>query len=89
MAMHSDARSCRVCGFEPIAPPWGEDERTPTFEMCPCCGVEYGYEEATQHAARQWRRRWLESGAKWADKGTPHDGLDTTTRLARVLAACR
>jgi hypothetical protein len=37
---------CRVCGLELEEPPWGDDSKSPTFEHCPYCGVEFGYGDA-------------------------------------------
>lgn len=36
--------SCPVCGYDAGYPPWGEDGRLPTFDICACCGTEWGYE---------------------------------------------
>jgi hypothetical protein len=58
---------CRVCGLEHSDPPWGIDGRTPSYEYCACCGVEFGYGDATPGAARKTRSRWLATGAEWAD----------------------
>ena len=33
---------CRICGYRLGFEPWGDDEKTPTYEICPCCGVEFG-----------------------------------------------
>lgn len=34
---------CPACGFELNGPPWrGED---PSWNICPCCGIEFGYDE--------------------------------------------
>ena len=32
---------CPVCGY-PLSDynPWGDDGKTPTYDICPCCGVE-------------------------------------------------
>ena len=35
---------CRVCGAEQPEAPWGDDGETPTYDICNCCGVEFGYE---------------------------------------------
>jgi hypothetical protein len=45
--------------------PWGEDGKTPTFEFCPCCGVEHGYQDATPLGARRYREKWFSTGANW------------------------
>lgn len=58
---------CRVCGRFTEEPPWGDDGECPTYEICPCCGVEAGYGDSVVDAARGWRQKWLASGANWRD----------------------
>jgi hypothetical protein len=57
--------ACRVCGKIQSDPPWGEDGRSPTFDICDCCGVEFGYGDCTLLATKSFREKWLSSGAKW------------------------
>jgi len=56
---------CRVCGLKQEAPPWGLDERSPTFEICDCCGIEFGYEDSSPSSIKKYRESWLASGAQW------------------------
>ncbi len=56
---------CRVCGLKQLQPPWGTDGNCPSFEICPCCGVEFGYDDATLGAIQRYRAKWLELGASW------------------------
>lgn len=42
--METNSFYCRVCGLYLGYQPWGEDGKTPSYEICPCCGVEFGYE---------------------------------------------
>jgi hypothetical protein len=56
---------CRVCGLLQGEPPWGEDGASPTYGYCPCCGVEFGYGDASLSAVRRWRENWIATGAKW------------------------
>lgn len=58
-------RFCRVCGAEQFFLPWGADGKTPSFEICDCCGVEFGYEDSTQAVVEHYRAQWVASGAKW------------------------
>ncbi|MET3565947.1 hypothetical protein ABIC47_001432 [Leifsonia sp. 563] len=75
---------CRVCGYESPEPPWGNSGVDPSWESCPCCGVEYGYQDATAEGVTRFRARWLNAGAQWVDPSIPEDGLTTETRLRRV-----
>lgn len=87
--MHNELGYCRVCGYEPDAPPWGISGADPSWEICPCCGVEFGYEDSSLEGTRQYRDRWLNSGARWLDPTEAPDGLSAEARLARVPAAWR
>lgn len=63
--MHNDSLFCPVCGLEQDEAPWGADGKTPSFEICVCCGVEFGIEDYTIEGAKSYRQRWLANGAKW------------------------
>ena len=43
---------CRICGYRLGFEPWGDDEKTPNYEICPCCGVEFGNEDCTMKSRR-------------------------------------
>lgn len=58
-------RFCRVCGYELEFSPWGESNDTPTYEICPCCGAEFGYDDYTPESIKTYREKWIQSGAKW------------------------
>lgn len=69
--MHSDLSSkfaCRVCGLLHPEPPWGLSGNDPSYEICPCCGVEFGYEDCTKIGVLSYRKRWLDSGGHWKFK---------------------
>ncbi len=56
---------CRVCGLRQFEPPWGIDNNCPSHDICPCCKVEFGYEDSNLDAIKEYRIRWLESGGDW------------------------
>ncbi len=64
--MHNrDEACCRVCGLLQDCEPWGENGKTPSYEICDCCGVEFGYEDSTQESTWRFRKNWIEKGAPW------------------------
>ena len=67
---------CRVCGLYNETPPWGEDGLTPTYEICPCCGVESGNEDFTPESTKLYRDKWINHGAKWFDPDEKQDHWD-------------
>lgn len=85
-AIRSDAPNlCFVCGLDlPGAgenAPWGDSGTDPTFELCPCCGTEFGYQDATLEAAQARRRQWGDDGYPWRD----HSRLPVDWDSARQL----
>lgn len=88
--MASDIAYCRVCGYESTDPlPWGPGGDLASFEICPCCEVEWGYEDSKPEGVRAYRAKWLAGGAKWSNEHVPEDGLTTEERLAHVPEAYR
>lgn len=59
--------NCRVCGLYITIKPWGNDGQSPTFEICPCCGVEFGNEDYSLDSIRNFRKEWLSQGTPWFD----------------------
>ena len=56
---------CRICGFDLEYPIWGEKGDCPTHDICPCCGVEFGYEDSQYNAILKFRKEWMDKGAQW------------------------
>ena len=59
---------CRVCGYQPGFLPWGDDGKSPTYEICACCGVEYGYEDCTIISVKAYREKWVAEACVWFDR---------------------
>jgi hypothetical protein len=66
---------CHICGFSLGAEaPWGANGLLPSFIICDCCGVEYGYEDCLQTGVEKYRQEWLSTGASWSNpKAKPLD----------------
>jgi len=63
---NSNDLTCKVCGLIQEEAPWGEDRRTPTFDFCPCCGVEFGYQDSSLEGVKSYRKQWMVL-QKWAE----------------------
>ena len=72
---------CLACGHSGLDEPlWDGDSAS--NQICPCCGLHYGYDDAAHgrgdpasgfYAA--WRARWLVDGCPWFSTTTrPPDG---------------
>lgn len=54
---------CPVCGWDKI-----EEFPNNTFEICPCCGTEYGVADNGYQDIASWeflRQIWIENGYRW------------------------
>ena len=74
--MVEDKFKCRVCGLSQYPDlPWGEDGQDPSYFICACCGVEFGYDDETLENCLAIRRHWVETRrCAWFDpKERPAD----------------
>ena len=78
---------CHVCGFS-LGPdaPWGEDGLNPTFIICDCCGVEFGYEDCLLTGVSRHRNQWLASGASWRNPKARPAGWSLDQQLSQIPA---
>jgi len=56
--------TCPVCAYPELADPPLD------HTICPCCGVEFGYDDATKSHV-QLRNEWIGSGLLWFSRATP------------------
>lgn len=82
--MEASEFACRVCGRMTNEPPWGEDGKSPTFEICECCGVEFGYEDSSLQGILNYREQWLRNGAKWFAARRKPDNWDVDAQLNQI-----
>jgi hypothetical protein len=75
---------CRVCGLLQENPPWGWDGNTPTFEICDCCGTEFGYEDATLVGVAQKRETWLTDPGTWHRPAAKPTAWDPEEQLSHL-----
>ena len=74
--MTEDRYKCRVCGLDQSPDlPWGENGDHASFNICSCCGVEFGYEDDSLQNCLSVRRHWVEIRrcAWFAPKEQPTD----------------
>ena len=61
---------CPVCGYDHLPRPAYDDGGAASFQICPCCGVQFGYQDTNfPHAGL--RRIWLAEGGGWFREVTP------------------
>lgn len=57
--------NCNICGYPNLDQPPRDETGGPSFEICPCCGGEFGYNDTTIQAEQSYRRNWIHNGTKW------------------------
>jgi transcription elongation factor Elf1 len=76
--------TCPVCGYAELEDiPW-DDEYTPSFTICDCCGVEFGYEDATQEGKLKYRKQWIASGGKWFNPAKKPENWNMNDQLKKI-----
>ena len=63
---------------------WGADGKTPTFEFCICCGVQFGYLDAIPEAARTYRNEWFDRGSPWFIAAERPSGWNLFKQLRQI-----
>jgi hypothetical protein len=83
-----DSRMCLVCGLDCVSVgedhPWGESGLDPSYNFCPCCGVEFGYADFSIEGARRYRSTWQERGCPWERQELRPDGWVPETQFAHL-----
>ena len=74
--------TCPVCGYTELKDmPWEDKGNTPSFTICDCCGVEFGYEDATIEGMLNYRKQWIASGGKWFNEAKRPENWDMNEQL--------
>lgn len=55
----AELTACPICGF-PFESPIDEATLSSSYDICGCCGCEYGYDDHIE-----FRKQWIADGANW------------------------
>ncbi len=72
---------CRVCGLLQDEPIWGDDGEAPSFNICPCCGCEFGTEDSHVEAMVRHRTNWMATDGAWFDPARTPSGWSRDEQL--------
>jgi rubredoxin len=79
--------TCPVCGYPGLdTPPRDPVHNYPSYDICPSCGFEYGFDDDSEgYTYETYRQKWLADGAQWwAKSKKPPAGWDPVTQLMRL-----
>lgn len=68
----SSKYKCLICGYSEL-PDEPYTNNSPSYEMCPCCGFQYGLDDYHKYKTKkelflEWRINWIDGGCKWFSK---------------------
>ena len=87
--MNRKKHMCPVCGFDGLQEPPYDEHNAPSYEICPCCGFEFGFDEAfSQDTFDSFRQKWLKSGAQWFTPELKPKTWDLKKQLSRLGKCC-
>ncbi|MDR0840584.1 MAG: hypothetical protein LBN26_04260 [Christensenellaceae bacterium] len=75
---------CPVCNYDGLSEPAYDGQGYGSYEICPCCGFQFGYDDypKPQEAILRWRNEWRQNGYKWFSKvRTPPEGWEPELQL--------
>jgi hypothetical protein len=79
--------SCPVCGYDDLDEPAFDDDGVPSFDICDCCGTQFGYDDArTPHSVL--REKWVAKGMLWHSRViTAPPDWDPVEQLRRLATS--
>lgn len=57
---------CPICGYPHLKEGPYDEFGCSTFEICPCCGFEFGFDDDSEgYSYDSYREKWIKQGAPW------------------------
>src|SRR5437763_7383110 len=74
--------TCPVCGFPELTEPPRTPDSGASYEICPSCGFQFGYDDESELIDYlTWRRRWISEGMPWRSHNPAPAGWDPAAQL--------
>jgi hypothetical protein len=62
--------ACPVCGYPELTEPPHSEEGGGSYEICPSCGFEFGFDDDARGISYEtWRKEWVRRGMPWSSPG--------------------
>jgi hypothetical protein len=81
-----DGYVCPVCGWPGLRERPFDHELGHSFEVCPCCFFQFGFDDEHEHVGyAEWRAQWIASGMLWSSREPrPPEGWDPVRQLGNL-----
>ena len=79
--------TCPVCGYDRLASPpeTPQDGTAPSYEICPSCGFEFGYDDTEGgETYESYRNKWIAGGCRWWWDNDRPTVWDPVAQLKRI-----
>ncbi len=71
-----------------VAPPYAVHFGDPSYDVCDCCGFEYGFDDdpgiGRRMSFEEYREAWIAEGVRWFDESKRPDGWSLDAQLKRA-----
>jgi len=76
---------CHVCGYPDLdEPPYDPVTGSASFDICPCCGCEFGYSDPKPASNKPFLREWIRFGTPWHEPGSKPLHWDAKQQLKGI-----
>lgn len=76
---------CPICGFASLEQAAYSLEGDESFEMCPSCGCEFGYDDSGK-THRELRKAWIERAVPWSSSSPAPENWDAERQLKNLAS---
>ncbi len=80
-----DHHICPICGFSSLEEAAYSLEGDESFEMCPSCGCEFGYDDFGK-THRELRKAWIERSVPWSSSSPAPENWDAEKQLKSLAS---
>ncbi|WP_132313659.1 hypothetical protein [Paenibacillus sp. BK033] len=76
---------CPICGYEELTQAPYDTDGNESFEICDCCGFEFGFDDVHDgHTFETYRNKWISAGATWFYKQSEPEIWDLNQQLKNI-----
>ncbi|WEA37527.1 hypothetical protein [Lysinibacillus fusiformis] len=76
---------CPVCGFEELEKQPYNEFSNPSFEICGCCGFQFGFDDMSETISYEvFRNNWIENNCEWFNEDKKPQNGDYRDQLKNI-----
>lgn len=76
---------CSVCGFDGLTDPPYSKFSNPSFEICKCCGFQFGFDDMSEGKSyEEFRNSWIENNFEWFNEDKKPKNWDHKEQLKNL-----